>query len=76
MPGGFRDMLLLADTLTLPSRQEDLGPGLAKLLPAGAAGVRARGHAHPDHASPRLSLTIHHFSFPGFDKNPAFTSPA
>ena len=30
MPGGFRDMLLLADTLTLPSRQEDLGPGLAK----------------------------------------------
>lgn len=30
MPDGFGDMLLLADTLTLPSRQEDLGPGLAK----------------------------------------------
>lgn len=77
MRGSFGDMLLLADTLTLHSRREDLGPGAEKScyqleLPG------SRPMNMPTWTMPALSfcLTIHRFSIPGFDKNPAFTLPA
>lgn len=54
MHGGFSDMLLLADTLTLPSRLEG-GPWVGagqELLLGGAARVKTREHAPPGLCQP------------------------